>query len=313
MKLQSSWATLARRRVGYAVLALLAMTNVSSAQAPSDEARTPTFRSNASEVRITFFASEGESRPIETVTPGDFAIVDNGMVIRNFRSFARSEETSLDIVALIDLSQSVAPRFRAAVSDVLQLVAREQSIPENSISVLTFSGTRPAVLCSSTCRDSSMVNVLLETKSGGLTPLYDAVALAGEFLERHRRLGARPVLILFSDGNDTISLHGPQEATQSLINSGAVVYAVDISAPKSAGSKFLRRISDSTGGRYFTIEDGAATVLGTVLDDLRTSYVVTYSPPSRQTGVHSLRLLPTRNLNLKFHSRATYNYDNAVR
>jgi VWFA-related protein len=292
---------------------MLAMSNVSSAQGPSEAASTPTFRSNVSEVRVTFFASEGGSRPVEVVTPADFAVVDDGTVIRNFRSFSKSEETSLDIVALIDLSQSVAPRFRTAVSDVLQLVAREQSLPENNISVLTFSGTRPAILCSNTCHDSSMVNVLLGEKSSGLTPLYDALALAADFFAHHYRPSARPVLILFSDGNDTISLHGPQEATESLINSGAVVYAVDISVSKSAGSQFLRRIADSTGGRYFTIQDGAATVLGAVLDDLRASYVVTYALPSRQTGVHSLRLLPTRNLNLKFHSRATYNYDNAVR
>jgi hypothetical protein len=72
---------------------------------------------------------------------------------------------------------------------------------------------------------------------------------------------------------------------------------------------FLRRVSEATGGRYFSLRDGAATVLNAVLEDLRASYVVTYALPSHQDGFHSLRLLPTHNLNLTFHSRNGYFYE----
>ena len=85
------------------------------------------------------------------------------------------------------------------------------------------------------------------------------------------------------------------------------------------GSIFLRQVAEATGGRYFSSSSGsslrfaqpvgAGTVLNAVLDDLRASYVVSYDLPSHQAGFHSLRLLPTHNLNLTFHSRDGYNYE----
>jgi VWFA-related protein len=291
----------------------------------------PTYRSTVSEVRITFFATDENNRSLATLTKSDFAVVDNELVVRNFRSFTHSDETSLDVVALVDLSESVAPRFRVAISNVLQLVAREQSIPDDNIAVLSFGGTsvgtpagtsgglRPAILCSSGCRASDSVGKLLAVRSGGTTPLFDALIFAADFIADHRRAGIRPVIILFSDGNDTISLHSSREALRDVLAGGALIYSVDLgtSENQTAGSMFLRRVSDATGGRYFSLrlsqQDGAATVLNAVLEDLRASYVVSYDLPSHQTGFHSLRLLPTHNLNLTFHSRSGYYYEPGVR
>jgi hypothetical protein len=125
----------------------------------------------------------------------------------------------------------------------------------------------------------------------------------------------RPVLILFSDGIDTISLHSSVDAIQAATDGGVLIYTVDIGSPRSptAGSAFLRQISEATGGRYFSRQDNPASLVSVVLEDLRSSYVVTYDLPSHQAGFHALRLLPTRNLNLTFHSRSGYYYDPMLR
>ena len=296
-----------------------------SAEDTNDSSGPPTYRSTVSEVRVTFFATDENNHPLGTLTKSDFAVVDNERVVRNFRSFTHSDETSLDVVVLVDLSASVAPRFRVVMSDVLQLVAREQSIPDDNLSVLsfggalggtsggTFGGLRPAILCSSGCRASDSASKLLAVKSGGTTPLFDALIFAADFISHHRRAGVRPVMILFSDGDDTISLHSPREALQAVLNDGALIYSVDMGKGQTSGSMFLRRVSEATGGRYFSLrssqQDGAATVLNAVLEDLRASYVVTYDLPSYQAGFHSLRLLPTHKLNLAFHSRNGYDYE----
>jgi Mg-chelatase subunit ChlD len=242
-------------------------------------------------------------------------VVDGEQVVRNFRSFTRSDETALDLVAMVDVSDSVAPRFRTAMSDVLQLLSRESSVPDDNIAVLSFGGLRPAILCSNGCRTRGTASKLLNVKSSGLTPLYDGLVFGADYIAQHRRAGVRPVLILFSDGNDTISLHSAPEATDAALASGALIYAVDIGASLEAsdGRAFLRWISDATGGRYFSARDAAATVLKAVLDDLRASYVVTYDLPNRQTGFHSLRLLPTHNLSLSFHNRSGYYYEKRLR
>ena len=113
---------------------------VVSAEDTNDSSGPPTYRSTVSEVRVTFFATDENNHPLETLTKSDFAVVDNERVVRNFRSFTHSDETSLDVVVLVDLSESVASRFRVAMSDVLRLVAREQSIPDDNIAVLSFGG-----------------------------------------------------------------------------------------------------------------------------------------------------------------------------
>jgi len=97
-------------------IALLASTYASAADDPSRSSGSPTYRSTVSEVRVTFFATDENNHALATLTSSDFAVVDNELVVRNFRSFAHSEETALDVVALVDLSESVAPRFRVAMS-----------------------------------------------------------------------------------------------------------------------------------------------------------------------------------------------------
>ena len=337
---------LAYWQVRLAFLALSALTYVftctASAEdkndANNDASALPTYRSTVSEVRVAFYATDENNHALATLSKSDFAVVDNGLVVRNFRSFAHSDETSLDVVALIDLSESVASRSRVVMSAVLQLVAQEQSIPDDNIAVLSFGGTfggtsgatsaalRPAILCSSGCHAADSVSKLLVVKSGGTTPLFDALVFAADFIAQHRRAGARAVLILFSDGNDTISLHSAPEALQAVLDEGALIYSVDMGTSANqasyriSGSTFLRQLSEATGGRYFSFslrssqQDGApATVLTTVLEDLRASYVVAYDLPQHQDGFHSLRLLPTHNLNLTFHSRNGYFYERSIR
>ncbi|MGA9505602.1 MAG: VWA domain-containing protein [Terriglobales bacterium] len=312
------------------VLALaLTCTFTVAAQDSIPASEIPTYHSAVSEVRITFFATDDNNHSVATLSKSDVAVVDDEHVVRNFRNFTHSEETSLDVVALVDLSESVAPSHQTAMNDVLQMIAREQSIPSDNISVLSFGGAlagssaatskgasaslRPAVLCSSACSDS--VGRLMAVKSSGATPLFDALLFAADFIAHHRRAGARPVLILFSDGNDTISLHSSAEALEAVLDGGALIYSVDLGPARqqTSGSAFLRRVSEATGGRYFSLpaskDDGAAAILSAALDDLRASYVVSYDVPSHQAGFHSLRVLPTHNLNLKFHSRNGYNYE----
>ncbi len=313
-----------------ALLALIVLTYASAAEDTNDPSSLPTYRSIVSQVRVTFFATDENNHTVTLLTKSDFAVVDSELVIRNFRSFTPADETSLDVVALVDLSESVAPHLRVAMNTVLQLVAREQSIPDDNIAVLSFGGAfgggagslHPAILCSSGCHAADSVNRLLAVKSGGTTPLFDALIFGADFISHHRRAGARPVLILFSDGNDTISLHSAREALDAVLDEGVLIYSVDIgtsgnqpsnqSSNQTAGSRFLRQVSQATGGRYFSLrfspKDDAVTVLNAALEDLRASYVVTYDLPSHQAGFHSLCLMPTHNLNLTFHSRNGYYY-----
>jgi VWFA-related protein len=274
-----------------------------------------TYRSTVSEVRIAFFATDEMNRGVPTLQSDDFAIVDDGLVIRNFRSFSRSDVTHLDIVVLVDISQSVVPQLRQEIADVLRLISETQSISDDHISVISFGGMRETVICSGNCRESSIADRLLGAKAEGATPLYDALQFGGNFVAEHRAAETRPVVILFSDGEDTISRVSSSDALQAVLASEAQIYAVDLNQPgqSSTGDWSLQRMTEATGGRRLSIHQGAAEILQAVFEDLRAGYLVTYKLPNSADGFHPVRILPTRNPNLRFRCRSGYTYQSANR
>lgn len=253
-----------------------------------------TYHSDASEVRVTFFATDQNNQLVDTVVKDDFAVVDGGMVIRDFRSLTRSNETALDVVAVVDASESVAPRFHTAMNDVLQLVSQRPLATDDNISVVSFSDLRPVLLCTGDCRSPAAGQRLLAVKPAGPTPLFDALTYAANLSSSRRVPGVRQVLILFSDGNDTISMTSARDALKAITASGALLYTVDLneSTEASGGSIVLERMAEATGGRSFSAREGAVSALQAALADLRASYVVTYPLPSHEAGFHSLHILP---------------------
>ena len=297
------------RHIWPALVILVLPCNLAIGDAPGE-----TYHSTASEVRISFFAIDEHNRAVDRLQREDFAVVDDSWVIRDFRSFSRTDETVLELVALLDASESVEPRFAAGIHEVLQLVSNNQPVSDDSVSVLSFTGTHPAIICSGNCRSSSAEARLLALHATGATPLFDALAFAGDFITYRRTAGVKPVLILFSDGDDTISRSSAAEALEAVIASDAPIYSVDLGSPDriSEGSRRLKAMSEATGGRYFRIGDGADAVLNAVIEDLHASYVVSYQLPNHQVGFHSLRILPTHNLNLRFYCRNGYYYENSI-
>jgi VWFA-related protein len=281
--------------------------------APTDDAAVTTYRSTASEVRVTFFATDNANHPVATITRDDFAIADGDTIIREFRSLARSEETAIDAVILIDSSESVANRLPGTVKGVMHALSQNQSGVGDSLSIISFSGLQPLELCVRNCRGSGTDQKLRSLKASGPTPLFDAIASSANLFSEHRAFAARPVVILFSDGDDTISRLSGSDALQSLIESGALLYAIDLNeSERSQGSAILRQMAEATGGRYFSSQQNPVAVLQSVFEDLRASWVVTYEVPNAISGFHALRILPKHNPNLRFHCRAGYYYGTAV-
>lgn len=279
----------------------------------SSKAQDPqvTYRTGTSEVRVSFFATDQNGRLLDKVTKQDFAVVDGGIVVRDFRSLVRANETALDIVALVDTSQSVAPRFRADLENVVQLVDAESSSASGVVSVIQFAGLQPAVLCSGDCGSTTAEQKIQAAKAQGPTPLYDALTYTAQFISEHRTAGARQVIILFSDGNDTISRASAREAFAAVAGTGALLYTVNLggTSGQSPGASVLQQMAEATGGRSFSARDGTSNVLQSILADLRSAYVVSYALPSHDRGFHTLQILPKHNLNLRFHCRRGYFYE----
>ena len=184
-----------------------------------------TYRTGTSEVRVTFFATDQNNRLVETIDKNDFAVVDGDRIIRDFRSLTRSDETKLDIVVLIDASESVAPRFHAEAEQVLRLIAHNH--PSDDLSIISFAGLRPTVLCTADCRNIAVTNRIKSLNPAGSTPLFDSLAFTAEYIADRHTVGVRQVLILLSDGNDTISGTSALQALDAVTGTGALLYTIN--------------------------------------------------------------------------------------
>jgi VWFA-related protein len=265
------------------------------------------YHHSVSEVRLVFFPTDERNRPVSDLQKNDFAVVDDDNVIRDFRSFARADLINLDVVVLMDSSQSVLPRLPHEVADVQHLISQWPWRAGDKVSVLSFSGMQTRLICSEDCRSSFSAERIDSSSQGGATPLFDALKKAAGILHARAQPDVWRVIILFSDGDDTISVTSLKEALGAVQSSEAQVYAVDNSvAGSSNGSAILQKIARESGGRYLRLSDGAVHVFNSVIDDLHSARVVTYALPLAAADFHSIRILPTHNAKLQFRCRSGY-------
>lgn len=288
---------------------------VSTSLAVSGDRPDLTYRTGTNEVRLAFSASDQNDHGVATLKSNDFAVVDTGFIVRDYQSFTRSDYSRLEIAILIDSSESVTPRYRKEISDALTLLSDSAGVPEENISLLSFQGTKPTLLCSGNCRSSNAAEKLPTSQSGGLTPLFDSIVFASDLMAHSGDPQTEKVLIVFSDGNDTISLRSLTDARDSAIAHNVEIYGIaqDRSRGYSSGTQILRALAAATGGRCFKAENGATRALNLILEDFRASYIVSYHLPTHARGFHTIQILPTHNLKLKFRSRSGYYYPEYIR
>ncbi len=290
-------------------LPLLAMAILAESLAHASSAPNVTFRSESTEVRMTFVVTDGSGRSVPDLRPNEFAIVDEEVVIRKFRSFSWLKTTETNLLILVDCSDSVIPGYAQEVAGVLEVISRSGSIAVNRVSVITFGGTEVTVLCRWNCSDSFLGGQLLDHRGSGATPLLDALVRATRFMQQDLSFEERPVLLVFSDGRDTVSMNSIEDAVESLLHLDAQVYGINVNGAwtEDRGWNALRSVIDATGGKLFEGHDGWRDALESLLRDLRNTYAVTYRLPSRVPGFHRIEILPAKTQRrLQFRCRRGY-------
>jgi Ca-activated chloride channel family protein len=129
------------------------------------------------------------------------------------------------------------------------------------------------------------------------TALYDAISLGSE------RLGpkdGRKVLVVVSDGDDTVQNTTYAQALEQALRNEVMIYSlIDVPIEASAGrdtggEHALITLAEQTGGKYFYVGDGGLdAALKQVSDDLRTQYLLGYYPHNQEPGRIFHRILVT--------------------
>jgi len=124
-----------------------------------------------------------------------------------------------------------------------------------------------------------IVAALPRMTASGDTSLIDATSLGLSLAEQG---DGRGLLVIFSDGFDTMSWQSEDAVLRSAKGFETVAYAVSAVKPGESG-RFLRDITNATGGKVLEVgsTDRLQSAFLAILEEFRERYLLSYTP----TGV----------------------------
>ncbi|MGH9630196.1 MAG: VWA domain-containing protein, partial [Bryobacteraceae bacterium] len=143
--------------------------------------------------------------------------------------------------------------------------------------------------------------------------LYDAVYMASEdIVERE----GRHVMVVVTDGGDTVSSKNFHDALEALHDADAIFYAILVMPVTNdpgrnvGGENALAGLAASTGGRVFhpSVGPGMNDAFDELLRELRTQYFLGFYPknvPPTKERFHRIEV-KTKRKNLRVISRSGY-------
>jgi VWFA-related protein len=237
----------------------------------------PVFSAVTESVYLDVFVTRG-GEPVRGLSAEDFEVFDGGRRVST--ELVPTDAVPLSAILVLDTSLSVSGSKLDQLKKACDAFVRGLG-PRDEALLLTFSN---AVRLRAGAGDDRAVleKALAETQAGGRTALFDAV-FSGLLLSR--TLPGRPVLIVFSDGVDTVSWTGGPDALDLARQSSTLVYAVGVA------SDLLQQVVEVTGGQ--TLADSGAGIEAAflrVLDDLRNRYLLRFDSGDAAPGWRSLEV-----------------------
>jgi VWFA-related protein len=255
----------------------------------------PSFKSEVSTVELDVAVTR-DNRPAAGLTAADFEVKDAG-VAQTVELVERSR-ARVHAILLLDTSESVAGEKLERLTQAARAFV-DGLAPDDAVTLLVFS-YRVRVLGQPADAPANAAAQLAHLAAGGTTALVDAAAAAMTLAEPRR---GRPLVLIFSDGDDRVSWTTPRQALEAARHSDVVVHAVGF-APPRAGARdrmgplpsqalrlegapgFLDRLTQATGGRvWFADTPGdLGGAFQSVLEEVRERYLLRYEPQGVAPG-----------------------------
>ena len=261
----------------------------------------PVFSTRTEIVRVDVLATDG-GKPIVGLQVRDFEVIDSGVPQRIDRVL--TGDASLEAWLLLDQSGSIRTQ-RGELEDAARTFL-EQLSDRDRVGLITF--RHGITLHFDLSPVAQRLKDLPTTQAEGFTSLRDALAVA--LALRDSRLD-RALILMLSDGMDTMSWLSEEQLATSVAHSEAVIYPVVKTMNQGAtvaGVRYLQLLADQSGGRVVRLEDGTklSTTFQAVLTEMKARYVLTYSPVGvSRSGWHDIRVRLT-NRPGRLHARRGY-------
>lgn len=281
-----------------------------SAKQPVDSVSLFTMSAPVDEVRLNFTVTDKNGKFIKALTAEDFHLLDNVHPPERVIGFQARSESPLRVVMLFDISSSIRYRFdfeQKAANHFLKHVLRPGV---DRAAIISF-GSEVREVQPMTGDIGRLTSAVSHLQPGGDTALHDAVIRASHVLAS-QPADSRKIIIILSDGADTVSHANSTACMAAAISSEATILVVDASVPSeqnSPGQRFLRKVTENSGGYVLParLDSELKSAFRTIDGVLRNQYFLSYKPASfeRNGGFRTVQIT-ARKRGLVVHSRNGY-------
>ena len=242
------------------------------------------FRGGVDLVALAVTVTDSSGRHVTDLAAPQFRVFEDS-VPQEITYFNHSN-LPLSLALLIDTSASMTGRMRTAQNAAIGFVARLR--PDDLAQIVAFNRD-VRILEGFTGDQPKLEQAIRSATASGSTSLYNAVYVSLRELRKNRAAAEsafrRQAIVLFTDGEDTSSLVGYDEALDLARRSETAIYSIGLEAGDDPAAKVsreaafvLREFAQETGGRAFfptRIED-LASVYSQIADELASQYVLGY-------------------------------------
>jgi Ca-activated chloride channel family protein len=262
-----------------------------------DTGATQTIHVQTRLVNVALNVVDAKGAPVGGLGREDFEVLEDGKP-QKIAVFEKEATTPLSIVLAIDASESVLRNEhleKEAAKHFVNALLREQ----DELDVMAFADVVREVV-PFTNDKRQIERGVGSIERGDATALYDAVYLASQRLATGTSAanGRRRVVVLITDGEDTVKGSRYTQALEQAQRAGAMVYSIIIvpvsadAGRDTAGEHALIQMAEDTGGKYYYVVDpkDLEPAFRHVSDDLRTQYLLGYYAPKRGSDTSFRRI-----------------------
>jgi Ca-activated chloride channel family protein len=254
----------------------------SKSQNPPQQPET-SIKVNVKLVNVYVTVTDDHGAPVAGLIKDNFQIMEDGQP-QTISNFDKESAVPLSIVMSIDTSLSTRKDLPLELTSARRF-AHAILRPVDALSLFEFSET-----VTEDVRFTSDLKTIDRgidhIHAGAATALYDALYLGSRSLNSRQ---GRKVMVVITDGGDTVSQVDYKEAVRAAQEAEAIVYSIIIvpieaSAGRDTGGEHaLIQISEDTGGKYFyaTSIPELDDAFRQISDELRTQYLLAYYPTRR--------------------------------
>ncbi len=237
-------------------------------------------------VNVFVTVTDARGAPVANLTKENFLLKEDGKE-QKIAIFDKESALPLSIALAVDTSLSTRKDLPLELTSARKF-AHTIVRPQDGLAVYKFSETVSLMVPFTS--DLKKIDAGIEReRNGAATALYDAVYLGSQALTRRE---GRKVMVVITDGGDTMSQVNYKEALRAAQEAEAIIYSIIIvpieadAGRDTGGEHALIQISSDTGGKYYYAGSSAQLddAFQKISDELRTQYLLAYYPSERYSN-----------------------------